>query len=169
MSKMVYVLSRLRYESYLGDYTGRMIGAASMDAKVTWRGRMNFSGTADTGYILPLDTDPDVGGGNEGFKPMELLLIGLVGCTGMDVISILLKKRQQVTAFQVTAHAERAKEHPKVFTKVLLEYQVTGVDIDARAVERAIELSETKYCPAQAMLMHSVTINHTYDILEAPQ
>jgi putative redox protein len=139
-----------------------------MDAKVTWKGKLSFDGTADTGFTLPLGADPNVGGDSDGFKPMELLLIGLAGCTAMDVISILQKKRQQVTAFQVTAHAERAEEHPKVFTKILLDYQVTGVDVDWQAVERAIELSETKYCPAQAMLVHSVTINTDYSILESP-
>lgn len=139
-----------------------------MDAKVTWKSNLSFEGTADTGFFLPLDADVKVGGANEGFKPMELILLGLAGCTAMDTISILQKKRQQVTAFQVTAHAERAEDHPKVFTKILLDFQVTGVNIDKQAVERAIELSETKYCPAQAMLSHSVTIQSKYSILEAP-
>jgi putative redox protein len=137
-----------------------------MDARVTWKNNLSFEGTADTGFILPLDADVNVGGANDGFKPMELILLGLIGCTAMDVISILQKKRQQVTAFQVTAHAERAEDHPKVFTKILLDYQVTGTDVDKQAVERAIELSETKYCPAQAMLSHSVTIRSKYSILE---
>jgi putative redox protein len=138
-----------------------------MDAKVSWKNNLSFKGTADTGFFLPLDADIKVGGTNDGFKPMELILLGLVGCTAMDVISILQKKRQQVTAFQVTAHAERAEDHPKVFTKVLLEFLVTGTDVDKQAVERAIELSETKYCPAQAMLSHTVTIHSKYTILEA--
>ncbi len=133
-----------------------------MDAKVTWKGSLSFDGTADTGFILPMGADPKVGGDNDGFRPLELLLIGLAGCTAMDVISILQKKRQQVTSFQVTAHAERADEHPKVFTKIFLNYQVTGVDVDEQAVERAIELSETRYCPAHAMLAHSVTIQTDY-------
>ena len=135
-----------------------------MGAKVTWKGKMSFDGTADTGFTLPLGSDPSVGGDNDGFRPLELFLVGLAGCTAMDVISILRKKRQEVTEFTVTAEAERANEHPKVFTKIHLQYQVTGKDIDEAALQRAIELSETRYCPAQAMLMHSVTINNTYSI-----
>jgi putative redox protein len=138
-----------------------------MNAKITWKGKMSFDGTADTGFVLPLGADPSVGGDNDGFRPMELMLVSLAGCTAMDVISILQKKRQQVTEFRVDAHAERAEEHPKVFTKILLDYKVSGVDIDPKAVERSIELSETKYCPAQAMLSHTVTINNTYSIRNA--
>ena len=137
-----------------------------MDAKAIWKGKLSFDGTADTGFLIPLGADPSVGGDNDGFRPLELVLIGLAGCTAMDVISILGKKRQQVTEFQVDAHAERAEDHPKVFTKVTLNYQVSGVDIDKQAVERAIELSETRYCPAQAMLEHSVEIENTYSIQE---
>lgn len=138
-----------------------------MDAKVTWKGRMSFDGKADTGFTLPLGSDPSVGGDNDGFRPLELVLVGLVGCTAMDVISILSKKRQEVTEFEVSAHAERAEEHPKGFTQIMIEHHITGKNIDERAVQRAIELSETKYCPAQAMLMHSVTISNTYSIQEA--
>ena len=135
-----------------------------MGAKVTWKSRMTFDGTADSGFTLPLGTDPGVGGDNDGFRPLELFLVGLAGCTAMDVISILSKKRQEVTDFDVTVEAERAKEHPKVFTKVKLEYNVTGKNIDEKAVQRAIELSETRYCPAQAMLAHSVAIQSSYSI-----
>jgi putative redox protein len=143
-----------------------MIGDVFMDAELTWKSNLSFNGTADTGFTLPLGASPKVGGDNDGFRPMELILIGLAGCTAMDVISILQKKRQQVTAFQVTAHAERSDEHPKVFTRIKLDFQVTGKDIDPRAVERAIELSETLYCPAQAMLTHSVKITNEYSIVE---
>jgi putative redox protein len=139
-----------------------------MEAEITWKQNLSFKGTADSGFTLPLDAESEVGGNNNGFRPMELILMGLAGCTGMDVISILQKKRQQITAFQVTAHGERAEEHPKVYTNILLDYQVTGKDVDPKAVERAIELSETKYCPAQAMLGHSVTIQSKYFILESP-
>ena len=138
-----------------------------MDAKVTWKGRLSFTGQADTGFTLPLGTDPAVGGDNDGFQPMELMAISLAGCTAMDVISILQKKRQEVTGFEVNVHAERATEFPKVFTHVTVEYNVTGHHVDAAAVERSIELSETKYCPAQAMLSKAVTIEHKYTITEA--
>ena len=138
-----------------------------MDAKVTWQGDMSFEGTANSGFKVPLGTDPEVGGNNDGFKPMELLLTGLAGCTAMDVISILKKKKQDVTSFEVKAHADRTSEHPRVFTHVLLEYIVTGHHIDPVAVERSIELSETKYCPAQAMLKKAVVIEHKITLLKA--
>lgn len=123
-----------------------------MDAKVTWKRRLSFEGTANSGFTLPLGSQVEVGGDNDGFRPMELLLIGLAGCTAMDVISILVKKKQDVLAFDVNVHAERAKEHPQVFTHAMIEYHVKGKNIDSTDVERAVELSETKYCSAQAML-----------------
>lgn len=140
-----------------------------MDAKVTWKGRMTFEGSADSGFKVTLGTDPAVGGDNDGLRPMELIAIGLAGCTAMDVISILVKKRQRVTAFETHVHAERAEEHPKVFTHILIRYVVEGRQIDPAAVERAIELSKTKYCPAQAMLEKAVKIEHTYEIKESIQ
>ena len=137
-----------------------------MDAKVTWKEKMNFTGTAETGFTLPLDTESAVGGNNEGFLPLELMGISLAGCTAMDVISILQKKRQEVTRFEVKVHADRADEFPKVFTHVIVEYNITGHNVDPVAVERSIELSSTKYCPAQAMLAKAVTIEHKYTIME---
>jgi len=133
---------------------------------VTWKGKMNFTGTAETGFTLPLDAEPAVGGDNEGFRPLELMGISLAGCTAMDVISILQKKRQEVTGFEVKVHADRADEFPKVFTHVTVEYNIIGHNVDPVAVERAIELSSTKYCPAQAMLAKAVTIEHKYTIVE---
>ena len=137
-----------------------------MEARVVWKERMSFSGTADTGFELPLGSDPSVGGDNDGFRPVELFAIGLGGCTAMDVISILRKKRQDVTAFEVQVHADRAEEHPKVFTHVVVEYHLTGHDIDEKAVVRAIELSSTRYCPAQGMLEQVVPIELVYHIHE---
>ncbi len=140
-----------------------------MEAKVTWQGRLSFTATADTGFEIPLGADPDVGGDNDGFRPMELIATGLAGCTAMDVISILRKKQQQVTAFEVRFHADQAEEHPHVFTHILIEYLITGHNISSMAVERAIELSTTKYCPAQAMLSKAVKIDSTYRIIEAEE
>lgn len=137
-----------------------------MDAKVTWQGRMSFTGSANSGFPIQLGTDPAVGGDNDGARPMELIAIGLAGCTAMDVISILQKKRQDVTAFEVRVHGDRADEHPKVFTKITIEYLIEGRNIDPAAVERAMELSETKYCPAQAMLGKVVPIALKYKITE---
>ncbi len=138
-----------------------------MDAKVTWNGRISFTGTADTGFTVPLDADPGVGGDNTGFRPLELMAVSLAGCTAMDVISILQKKQQEVTDFQVRLHADQQEDHPHVFTHVHIEYIVTGRQVSEEALKRSIELSETKYCAAQAMLSKVVIIDHSYQILEA--
>ena len=129
----------------------RLIGRRTMDAKVVWKKRMSFEGTSDSGFKVPLGTVPEVGGDDDGFRPLELLAIGLAGCTAMDVISILTKKRQEVTDFEVKVHADRQAEHPKVFTHLTIEYIISGKDISREAVERAVQLSAEKYCPAQAM------------------
>jgi putative redox protein len=138
-----------------------------MDATVIWHGNMRFDGTADTGFTVPLDAAPAVGGNNEGFRPVELFAVGLAGCTAMDVISILRKKRQDVTAFEVAVHAISANEHPKVFTDITIEYRFTGRKLDTKAIERAIQLSEDTYCPAQNMLNKVATITSSYTIQEA--
>jgi putative redox protein len=138
-----------------------------MEAKVTWKGRMSFDGTAGSGFTLPLGTRKDQGGDEDGFRPIELLLVGLAGCTAMDVISILEKKRQEVTAFEVRVDGERAEDHPKIFTHIVIEYVLTGRNIDSAAVDRAIELSATKYCSAQAMLSKAASIEHKITIVEA--
>jgi len=122
-----------------------------MDAKVVWKQKMTFEGTSDSGFKVPLGTVPAVGGDDDGFRPLELLAIGLAGCTAMDVISILTKKKQDVHSFDVQVHAERAEEHPKVFTHLTIEYILSGKNIDRNAVEGAVDLSANKYCPAQAM------------------
>ncbi len=138
-----------------------------MDAKVVWKSGMSFDGTASSGLILPVDTSVESGGNDSGFRPMELLLVGLAGCTAMDVISILKKKRQDVTNFEVRVRGERAEDHPKVFTHILIEYVVTGRELDRTAVERAVELSETKYCSAQAMLGKVARIENKITIQQA--
>ncbi len=137
-----------------------------MDAKVTWKQGLSFSGTADSNFELPLGTDPEIGGANDGFRPLELMAVSLAGCTAMDVISILKKKHQDVTAFEVHVHADRAEEHPKVFTHIVITYLVTGHNLDEKAVLRSIELSATKYCPAQAMLGKVVPTELIYEIFE---
>ena len=138
-----------------------------MHATVNWSGRMSFAGTAESGFSLPLGADPALGGDSDGFRPIELMLVGLAGCTAMDVISILHKKKQAVSAFEVRAEAERADEHPRVFTRIHLLYRVTGTGLDPAAVARAIELSESKYCPVQAMLRPAVPITSSFEVLEA--
>lgn len=137
-------------------------------AKVTLKEGMSFTGTADSGFTVSLGASPVVGGANDGLRPMELMLISLAGCTAMDVISILRKKRQEVSHFEVKVQGERATEHPKVFTDILLTYIVYGNDVDEEAVRRSIELSVTKYCSAHAMLSQVVPIRHTFEIGEGP-
>ena len=122
-----------------------------MDAKVVWKQKMSFNGSSDSGFTVPLGTSPAVGGDDDGFRPLELIAIGLAGCTAMDVVSILKKKRQEITAFEVLVHADRAADHPKVFTRIVIEYIISGNDLSEDAVNRAVQLSEEKYCPAQAM------------------
>jgi putative redox protein len=137
-----------------------------MDAKVLWQQGLRFTGTAESGFEVPLGADVDAGGANDGFRPLELMAISLAGCTAMDVISILKKKQQDVSAFEVKIQADRAMEHPKVFTHTLVTYLVTGHSLDEAAVLRAIELSATKYCPAQAMLGKVVPMELCYEIYE---
>ena len=138
-----------------------------MDASVVWKKGLSFTGGAETGFSVPLGADPKVGGDNDGFRPSELILVGLAGCTAMDVISILAKKRQQITGFEVRAHGERADTDPKKFTSFEVEYIMTGKDIDAAAVERAVELSETKYCTVMATLRSAGPITRKITIREA--
>jgi putative redox protein len=135
-----------------------------MEAKVVWKNRMSFTGSGFSGFNVPLGSDPGVGGDNDGLRPMELIEIGLAGCTAMDVISILNKKKQKINQFEVQVHAETANEHPQVFTRIEIEYIISGENVDPAAVARAVELSETKYCPAQAMLSKSAVMSHKITI-----
>ena len=137
-----------------------------MNAKVDWKGRLTFTGTADSGFEVPLGSNPEVGGDDDGFRPMELIAVGLAGCTAMDVISILSKKRQEVLDFQVKVETERTDQHPKVFTEAVIEYHLAGKEISENAVTRALELSAESYCPAQAMLSKVMPIGLKYFIYE---
>ncbi len=137
-----------------------------MNAKVDWKGRMSFTGSADSGFEIPLGSHPEVGGDNDGFRPMELMAVSLAGCTAMDVISILKKKRQEVSDFQVKVETDRAVQHPKVFTSAVIEYHVAGKDISESAVLRAMELSADTYCPAQAMIGKVIPLSLKYFIYE---
>jgi putative redox protein len=137
-----------------------------MKTQVEWKGRLTFTGTADSGFDVPLGSYPEVGGDDDGFRPMELIALGLAGCTAMDVISILMKKRQEVFDFQTKVVTERSDEHPKVFTEAVIEYHLAGKDISEAAVTRALELSAESYCPAQAMLSKVFPISLRYIIYE---
>ena len=138
-----------------------------MNVSVDWLGDMKFVGTSDSGHEITLDAGAAVGGHNEGARPLELMALSLAGCTAMDVISILKKKRQVVTGFKVEVHTEQADGHPKVFTSIHIKYIFHGHDVAPKAVERAMELSETRYCPAQAMLSAVAPTTMSYEINEA--
>jgi putative redox protein len=136
-----------------------------MDAKVTWKGKMAFEAVADSGKTIMLDSASDPAE-RLGPGPMEMVAMSMVGCTAMDVISILEKKKQDVTNFEVKVHADRAEEYPKVYTRAEIEYQVTGHALDEASVLRAIELSIQKYCPVHAMLSQAFPISQRYVIFE---
>jgi len=116
---------------------------------------------------VQLDASKDVGGTDQGDRPQSLLLVSLCGCTAMDVISILRKKRQAVTGLEVRARAPKAENHPRVYTSIHLTYIVTGEDIDPAAIERSIELSLTRYCPVAGLLKDVVPIDTSYEIIPA--
>ena len=127
----------------------------------TWTGGMRFVYTSDTGHGLVTDAPKEAGGGDTAATPMELLLLGLIGCTGVDVTSILKKMKEPLEALEVTVEAERADKHPKVYTKIHLTYQVKG-NVDPKKLERAIKLSESTYCSASAMLGQTAEITSKF-------
>ena len=112
-----------------------------MNAKVNWHNGLTFTGEADTGFTVPLGGKSSAGGEDDGFRPMELIATGLAGCTAMDTISILQKKRQDITEFEVNLSADQAESHPRVFTHISIDYLITGHAVDENAVLRAIQLS----------------------------
>jgi putative redox protein len=140
--------------------------ASGMTSDVKWSGGMTFEGLTGSGHTLRMDAASTASGQNQGARPMELLLTGLGGCTGMDVISMLMKMRQEVTGYEVAVSAERQPEHPKVFTAIVVEHIVRGRHLSEDAVRKAIRLSATKYCPASAMLGKAAKVEHRYSIVE---
>jgi putative redox protein len=137
-----------------------------VEAKVTLAHDMVFSGMATSGHTLTMDAEDAAGGHNAGFRPMELLLVGLGGCSGMDVISILRKKRQPVTGLEINIQGKKAENHPHVYEEVHIEYVVKGPEVEKQAVERAICLSLDKYCSVGATLAKAGTITHSYKIVQ---
>ncbi|MET0660508.1 MAG: OsmC family protein [Steroidobacteraceae bacterium] len=141
-----------------------------MKASVLWMKDGQFIGKSDSGHTLIIDGPPDHGGKNLGARPMEMILMGLGGCTSIDVIDILKKSRQDVTDCVTQLTAERASTIPAVFTSVHIHFLVTGRNLKSKQVERAIELSATKYCSATLMLQRGgVAITHDFEIIEAAQ
>ena len=136
-----------------------------MKAEVYMVTGLSFVGKADSNHWVAMDGPPEFGGAAAGPRPMELLLIGLVGCTGMDVVSILAKKRVPLREFRVAVEAARAPDHPKVFTDIKISYYFRGDGLKEKDVTRAIELSQEKYCSASAMFSRTGTINYEYEIV----
>ncbi len=136
-------------------------------ASVKWVEGHEFQTFTGSGHQAVIDSGPAAGGKNHGPSPMELLLVGLAGCTGIDVIDILKKKRLDVTGLEVRVEGVRAETYPMVYTEIQVAYIVTGKDIPASAVEQAIQLSEEKYCGAGAMLSKTAKMTHRYEIIPA--
>ena len=123
-----------------------------------------FAGMGETKHWLIMDNTEEFGGSGGATKPMELLLMSLGGCTGMDVVSILRKMRVDLDDFSIDIKADQAEDYPRVFTKIDLTYRLYGKKIDTAKVEKAINLSQDKYCSIMAMLKKAVAINHSYEI-----
>ena len=137
-----------------------------MKARVQWLDGRAFVGESGSGHAVVMDGAPEAGGRNIGVRPMEMLLLGLGGCTAFDVVMILERMREKVTALDVGLEAERAAEDPKVFTRVKIIYKFTGRGLKPASVERAINLSAEKYCSASIMFGKTATIEHAFEIIE---
>ena len=137
-----------------------------MECVVKWLDGMSFVAETGSGHLLGMDGAPEAGGRNLAPRPMELLLAGTGGCTAFDVMLILKKGRQQVTGCEVSLKADRASEDPKVFTRIVFHFKVSGHGLKPEAVERAIHLSAEKYCSASIMLGQMAKMEHTWEIIE---
>ncbi len=126
---------------------------------------MTFAGLTESGHWVTVDGPPEFGGSSAAIRPKELILISLGACTGSDVVSILQKKRVKLGGFEVRLKAQVAEEHPQVYTKIHIEYVFYGENLSAADLERAIDLSQNKYCPVSAMLKNSVEITNSYVVL----
>lgn len=139
-----------------------------MTITVEWHPPKRFEGVADSGARLVMDARVEAGGGGAGPTPMETVLCALAGCTGIDVVEILTKMRAGLQGLTVSASAERAADHPRVFTKIHLRYVVWGKDLAREQVERAMALSREKYCSVSAMLSHTATLSHELILTDRP-
>lgn len=136
-----------------------------MQVDIKWLGNVQFSGTSGSGHDVLMDGPAESGGENRGSRPMELMLMGLGGCTAFDVVDILRKGRQQIDDVQVTLRAQRADDVPAVFEAIQIHFIIVGTSINPIKVERAIELTAEKYCSASIMLERAgVAISHSFEI-----
>ena len=137
-----------------------------MKGTVTLQQRSTFEGVAGSGHRVTMDVAPEVGGRNLGLRPMEMVLLGLGGCTAIDVLHMLRKGRQPITDIRVELNAERAEDVPKVFTRIHLHFVLTGAGLDPHKIERAINLSASKYCSASMMLNKTAEMTHDFEIVK---
>jgi putative redox protein len=137
-----------------------------MNISVNWVDGMLMVGKSDSGHTITMDGPPEIGGDNLGVRPMEMLLLGVAGCTMIDVVTTLKKMRQDLSYFQTKINAERANDHPKVFTDIHIQFFIKGKDLDSKKVEKAITFSAEKYCSASIMLGKTANITHDFEIVE---
>jgi len=137
-----------------------------LEIKVSWAGNAAFVGESSSGHKVVMDGPTEGGGRDLGPRPMEMLLLGTGGCSSYDVISILKKARQDVSACDVVISSERADSEPKVFTKIHIHFKISGTNLKEKQVDRAVSLSAEKYCSASIMLGATAEITHDYEILE---
>lgn len=137
-----------------------------MKCRVKWLDHMTFVGESGSGHAVVMDSAPEHGGRNLGIRPMEMLLLGLAGCTAFDVVMILNKSRQDIVDCEVLVDSDRADEVPKVFTRIHIHFVVSGNDLDAAKVEKAVNLSAEKYCSASKMLSATAEITHDFEIVD---
>ena len=137
-----------------------------MNISVNWVDGMLMVGKSHSGHSITMDGPPEIGGDNLGVRPMEMLLLGVAGCTMIDVVTTLKKMRQELTHCETKVNAERADDHPKVFTDIHIQFIVKGQDLDPKKVEKAITLSAEKYCSASIMLGKTASITHDFEIVE---
>ena len=137
-----------------------------MNISVNWIDGLLMVGKSDSGHTITMDGPPESGGENLGVRPMEMLLLGVAGCTMIDVVTTLKKMRQDLSHCETKINAERATDHPKVFTDIHIQFIVKGKDLDSKKVDKAITLSAEKYCSASIMLGEMATITHDFEVVE---
>ena len=137
-----------------------------MNISVNWVDGLLMVGKSDSGHTITMDGPPESGGENLGVRPMEMLLLGVAGCTMIDVVTTLKKMRQDLSHLETKINAERATDHPKVFTDIHIQFILKGQNLDPKKVDKAITLSAEKYCSASIMLGETATITHDFEVVE---
>ena len=137
-----------------------------MNISVNWVDGLLMVGKSDSGHTITMDGPPESGGENLGVRPMEMLLLGVAGCTMIDVVTTLKKMRQDLSHLETKINAQRATDHPKVFTDIHIQFILKGQNLDEKKVDKAITLSAEKYCSASIMLGETATITHDFEVIE---